>query len=157
MITMDTKQVKELTGLTDDQISYLIKKVDALKREKTQGKAREYSFHDLVYFKLASVMRTDGLSLPAINKVISVLDRHWINENPNDAGTLLRVYLEDSDQFLEDSDRFCWTWSPNFGEKYDIARVRFPKFLYNVEYYATELSKGDQLELNLMSEVEAVH
>lgn len=150
MILMDTKQVKELTGLTDDQISYLIKKVDALKRDKTQGKAREYSFHDLVYFKLASVMRTDGLSLPAIDEVISVLDRHWINENPNDAGTLLRIYLEDSDQF-------CWTWSPNFGEKYDIAKVRFPKFLYNVEYYATELSKGDQLKLDLMSEVGAVH
>lgn len=150
MILMDTKQVKELTGLTDDQISYLIKKVDALKREKAQGKARDFSFRDLVYFKLASVMRTDGLSLPAIDEVISVLDRNWINENPNDAGTLFRVYLEDSDQF-------CWTWSPNFGEKYDIARVRFPKFLYNVEYYATELAKGDQLELGLMSEVEAVH
>ena len=150
MILMDTKQVKELTGLTDDQISYLIKKVDALKRDKTQGTAREYSFHDLVYFKLASVMRTDGLSLPAIDEVISVLDRHWINENPNDAGTLLRIYLEDSDQF-------CWTWSPNFGEKYDIAKVRFPGYLYNVEYYASELSKGDQLELNLMPEVGAVH
>jgi len=147
---MDTKQVKELTGLTDNQITYLINKVDALNREKTQGKARDFSFRDLVYFKLASVMRSDGMGLPAINEVISVLDRNWINENPNDAGTLLRVYLEDS-------DRFCWTWSPNFGEKYDIARVRFPKFLYNVEYYATELSKGDQLELNLMSEVEAVH
>ena len=150
MILMDTKQVKELTGLTDNQITYLINQVDVLKREKTQGKAREYSFRDLVYLKLASVMRSDGMGLPAINEVMNVLNRNWINENPNDAGTLLRVYLEDSDQF-------CWTWSPNFGEKYNVARVRFPKFLYNVEYYATELAKGDQLELNLMSKVGAVN
>jgi len=147
---MDAKQVKEITGLTYGQLNYLIDQVDALKREKTQGKARDFSFRDLVLLKLASVMRTDGLSLPAINEVMNVLNRNWINENPNDAGTLLRIYLEDSNQF-------CWTWSPNFGEKYNVAKVRFPGYLYNVEYYASELSKGDQLELNLMPEVGAVH
>jgi len=150
MISMDAKQVKEITGLTYGQLNYLIDQVDALKREKTQGKARDFSFRDLVLLKLASVMRTDGLSLPAINEVMNVLNRNWINENPNDAGTLLRIYLEDSNQF-------CWTWSPNFGEKYNVAKVRFPGYLYNVEYYASELSKGDQLELNLMPEVGAVH
>lgn len=150
MISMNTKQVKELTGLTDDQINYLIEKVDALKREKSQGKAREYSFRDLVYLKLASVMRSDGLALPVINEAISFgLNEFWTNENPNDAGTLLRMYLEESDQY-------SWTWSPNFDKKFDPAMVRFPKYLYNVEYYATELTKSNQLELDIMSEEMAV-
>ena len=73
MISMDTKQVKELTGLTDNQITYLIKKVDALKREKSQGKAREYTFRELVYLKLASLMRSDGIRLDEINEAIDRL------------------------------------------------------------------------------------
>jgi DNA-binding transcriptional MerR regulator len=146
---MNTKQVKELTGLTYGQLNYLVDQVDALKREKKQGKARDFSFRDLVYLKLASVMRSDGMGLPAINEVMSVLDHHWINENPNDAGTLMRLYLEDSDQY-------CWTWSPNFDEKFDVAKARLPGYLYNVEYYASELSNLDQLELDIMAEEMAV-
>lgn len=146
---MDTKRVKELTGLTDNQITYLINNVDALKREKSQGKARDYSFRDLVYLKLASVMRSDGMRLPEINGVISVLGSEWINENPNDAGTLLKVYVKDAGH--------RWAWTPHFLTYDDTVRIHFPKYLYNVEYYATELAKLDQLELNFMSEAKAVN
>jgi len=146
---MNAEKVIELTGLTYGQLNYLIEKVDALKREKTQGKARDFSFRDLVYLKLASLMRSDGMGSPAINEVMAILDQYWINENPNDAGTLLRLYLEESDQY-------SWTWSPNFDKKFDPAMMRFPKYLYNVEYYATELIKSNQLELDIMSEEMAV-
>lgn len=160
MISMDTKQVKELTGLTDNQISYLIKKVDLLKREKTQGKAREYSFRDLVYLKLASIMRSDGLSLPEIDKAIKLLYRTWIfSENPASAGSLLRA--DESDKNV------AWYWGPmtvdevfdanTSGETITEQITHIPGVMYNVAFIATELAKRDQLELNLMSEVEAVH
>ena len=155
MISMDTKQVKELTGLTDNQISYLIKKVDLLKREKTQGKAREYTFRDLVYLKLASIMRSDGLSLPEIDKAIKLLYRTWIfSENPASAGSLLRA--DEADKNV------AWYWGPmTVDEVFDANTsgerteqiTHIPGVMYNVAFIATELSKRDQLEFNLMSEV----
>lgn len=151
MISMNTKQVKELTGLTDDQINYLIKKVEVLNRKKSQGKAREYSFRDLVYLKLASVMRSDGLALPVINEAISFgLNEFWTNENPKDAGTLIRLYQE---QY----GKYSWLWYPYLLENDQVNGGRFPKYLYNVTYYATELAKGDQLELEMMLEEKAVN
>lgn len=142
MVFMNTAKVKEITGLTDDQITYLIKKVDALKREKMQGKARDYSFREVVFLKLASVMRSDGMGLSAINEVMSVLNQYWINENPKDAGNLLKIYLEDSGEYH-------WTWSPNFYDATNVNMARSPKYYYNAEYYASELSNRDQLELKL--------
>ena len=139
---MDAGKVIGLTGLTYGQLNYLIKQVDVLNREKTQGKARDFSFREVVFLKLASVMRSDGMGLSAINEVMSVLNQYWINENPKDAGNLLKIYLEDSGEYH-------WTWSPNFYDATNVNMARSPKYYYNAEYYASELSNRDQLELKL--------
>lgn len=186
MITMDTKQVKELTGLTDNQITYLINKIDALKREKTQGKARDYSFRDLVYLKLASMMRSDGHRLPVINSAIEQVDNAWKNpENPQEAGVITiipRINKKASrqvEEYFDDIYSVVKGWN-NDGESYPELRPTLvlgsdskwlirdddpefskysnylPGVIYSVSYIASELSKGDQLELDLMSEVGAV-
>ena len=167
MILMDTKQVKELTGLTDNQITYLIKKVDALKREKTQGKAREYTFRELVYLKLASLMRSDGLRLPVINEAIESLNVYWTNDAPEDAGTLLiisnaKIWIDDGDQPAGGGLVIMYSQSDTSDDVLGDAKQymidgRLPGAFYNVRAIASELSKLDQLELGLMSEVEAVH
>jgi len=157
---MDAKQVKELTGLTYGQLNYLVDQVDALKREKTQGKARDFTFRDLVYLKVASLMRADGMSLPVINKGITLLNRTWVNsENPSAAGSLLRAD--------ENDKKVVWYWGPmtveevfdtnTSGERITEQITHIPGVMYNVAYIASELAKGDQLELDLMSEVEAVN
>lgn len=176
MISMDTKQVKELTGLTDNQITYLIKKVDALKREKSQGKAREYTFRELVYLKLASLMRSDGIRLDEINEAIGTLD-YFLDVTAGymkDGVFIKQREVSYRGGILKARDG---TWSYGLGEYYDddVMTVYFdpkegkegsykmtklthvPGLYYNVRAIATELAKGDQLELGLMSEVEAVH
>jgi len=136
---MNGKEASKFVGITYRQMRYFVDQIDALtKKETSQGHDHEFTFKDLVYLKLASVMRSDGMRLDEINKAIRPLDEYWINENPIDAGTLLKIYLDDRDQYY-------WTWSPNFDEKFDVSMVRLPKYLYNVEYYASKLAKDDQL------------
>ena len=177
MISMNTAKVKEITGLTDDQISYLIKKVDALKREKTQGKAREYSFRDVVFLKLASLMRSDRIGLDEINLAIKQVNEAWNNDNPQDAGVLVRLKSE-SKSFS--NDYFAEVWkvlseSPNAPPEMKESRNRttvivwsedkwlikdddpefskyanyLPRTIYSVSAVAEELAKGDQLVLKL--------
>jgi len=152
---MNTTKVKEITGLTDDQISYLIKKVDALKREKTQGKARDYSFRDVVFLKLASLMRADGLPISEIDQATINIDTLW--QMTGTYGALLR-----------NGDK--WSWTPNSNyisgkslfidpEKNTIEETNLthvPNYYYNISFIADELAKSDQPELNLMPEETAV-
>ena len=153
MVFMNTAKVKEITGLTDDQITYLIKKVDALKREKMQGKARDYSFREVVFLKLASLMRSDGLRLGVINEAIGLIDQYWTNtENPAKAGMIIRMFDVEG---LGD----VWVWSSSRGEEYHYMNsdggittdilTHVPKVIYSVSTIAEELAKGDQLELML--------
>ena len=51
--------------------------------------------------------------------------------------------------YQEYSDQYCWTWSPNFYDATNVNMARSPKYYYNAEYYASELSNRDQLELKL--------
>lgn len=150
---MDTKRVKELTGLTDNQITYLINNIDALKREKMQGKARDYSFREVVFLKLASLMRSDGLRLGVINEAIGLIDQYWTNtENPAKAGMIIRMFDVEG---LGD----VWVWSSSRGEEYHYMNsdggittdilTHVPKVIYSVSTIAEELAKGDQLELML--------
>lgn len=80
---MNTNDVKKVTGYTDRQLDYLLNQIDVLKREKAQGKAREYSHRDIVFLKLATSMRKSGVMLRDINKVFNLLV-----ENSNKAAAL---------------------------------------------------------------------
>ena len=175
MISMDAKQVKEITGLTYGQLNYLIDQVDALKREKTQGKARDFSFRDLVLLKLASLMRSDGIGIRDISAGVALADKHSLKGE--------MFYYYEGNKFQELEDTFFEIWK-KFEDRRDTdiftmprwiyivtdetekeKRImnfdRFPnhipKFFYRVSAITDELAKGDQLELGLMSEVEAVH
>ena len=74
---MNTHDLKKITGFTDRQIDYLIRVIDVLKREKIQGKAREYSGHELALFTTIAKLKAEGVSIGDINKLLNV-----INENP---------------------------------------------------------------------------
>ena len=175
MISMDAKQVKEITGLTYGQLNYLIDQVDALKREKTQGKARDFSFRDLVLLKLASLMRSDGIGIRDISAGVALADKNSLK------GEMFYYYEGNKFQPLE--DKFLEIWKRFEGRrdtdiftmprwiyivpdetgkdkrkmKFDDFPNHIPKFFYRVTAITDELAKGDQLELNLMSEVGAVH
>lgn len=144
MIFMNTGKVKELTSLTDDQINYLIKKVDALKREKNQGKARDYSFRDLVYLDLAAVMRHDGYRLDEINQAINLLEKNWINqESPEEAGTLIAVQNKTQTLWMHSSINPLKNIAiPELDQNY---RKRIPKVLYDVSSLALLLFMRNQL------------
>ena len=174
---MDAGKVIELTGLTYGQLNYLIKKVDVLKRKKTQGKARDFTFREVVFLKLASLMRSDGIRLDDIDAAIKQADEAWINDNPQDAGVLVRLKGE-SKSFS--NDYFAEVWkvlseSPNAPSEMKESRNRttvivwsedkwlikdddpefskyanyLPRTIYSVSAIAEELAKGDQLELML--------
>jgi len=160
MISMDTKQVKELTGLTDNQITYLIKKVDALKREKSQGKAREYTFRELVYLKLASLMRSDGLGLDEINQAVGTLNYFWKIKEFTGSGALTKHHegawaFSPPSDFLNDGEFLYINANGEVAKKRSLTD-HIPGVYYNVMAITKGLSKDDQMELDLMSEEMAV-
>ena len=90
---MNARKASELVGITYGQLRYFVRQIDALtKKETSQGHDHEFTFRDLVYLKLAALMREDGLRLDEINKGIYTLNGNWINaENPTNAGVLTRI------------------------------------------------------------------
>lgn len=145
---MNTARVKELTGLTDDKLNYLIKKIDPLKRKKTQGEAREYSFRDLVFLKVAAIMRSDGIRLSEVNQAIKVLDQTDVAGQP---GILIRG---------KDN---MWMWLPNAiyndrkGSVQGTRITRVSGFLYDVGFYASVIRDDNQLKLDLTEEMMVQH
>lgn len=136
---MKTNAVIVKTGLTYGQLNYLLKQVNALNRDKTQGKAREYSFRDLVYLKIAAVMRSDGMGLTEINQALNALDQNW-----GKRGAVMRNGVDSSSG---------WEWLPNMdlvttdSDNKPKRIPRIPRYMYDVSYYVSELRKGDQMEL----------
>jgi len=139
---MNTAKVKEVTGFTDAQVDYLIKKIDVLQREKAQGKAREYSFRDLVIFKVAAVMRDDGIRLSEINEAMNEIARNW-----GQPGSIIR------------SGRYSgagWEWAPNMDlvNTHNQKRIpSLPGFMYDIAFYTSQMRESDQLKLNMAEEV----
>lgn len=80
---MDTNDVKKLTGFNDDQLDYLLKKIDVLKREKAQGKAREYSLNDITILMMIAKLREKKIAIREINKILNT-----INKNHDKAATI---------------------------------------------------------------------
>lgn len=186
MVVMDAAKVKELTGLTYGQLNYLIMQVQALKREKTQGKARDFTYRDLVLLKLASLMRSDGIRLDEINQAIGLVNDCWNTDNPLSAGVLTRMIKVTPEKYPESInkageivqekrlqeikawsvyiDPILWMWTPDSqwalgDDASDHLNKYFehiPKFVYSVYAIARDLSKVDQLELDIMSDEMAV-
>lgn len=141
---MDTNDVKKLTGLTGRQLEYMLNTVESLKREKTQGKAREYSFRDLVFLKIAAVMRADGIRLSEINQAMNEIARNW-----GQRGAVMR-----NGRYSGSS----WLWMPNmdlvvYDKNKKPKRIpRLPGIMYDVSFYAASLNDVDQMELNPIPE-----
>jgi len=161
MLVMDTKRVKELTGLTDDQISYLIKKVDVLKREKAQGKAREYSFGEFNLFKTIANLRANGVSIRDINKLLNV-----VTENPDKAATvavyatknkkpLVKLELNATDNDLVAAIENHFFNEP--GPRPDLLILANSEWIDEHPMYenTVRLTNEDQPELELITEEEA--
>jgi len=145
---MDSKQIVEITGLTYGQLNYLIDQVDALKRDKTQGKARDFTFRELVYLKLAAVMRADGIRLDEINQAIQVVE---------DVNSMLAGGWQWGTLIRRNDKAKLWTWSPNtfFSASWynpttnklespmDILRAIGP--VYDVGEIASDLAGANQM------------
>ncbi len=172
---MNGKEVAEKIGVTYPQLRYFVRKIDAVsKKDTSQGHEHDFTFRDLVYLKLASVMRSDGIGLDEINQAVGTLD-YFLD--------VMSGYMKDG-VFVKQKDVSYrgglvktreGVWSYGLGE-YDDENVAFyydpksgkegsykktslshvPGFYYSVRAIVSELIKGDQLELNLMSEVVAV-
>lgn len=162
MMRMDAKMVLEATGLTYGRLNYLIEQVDALKREKTQGKARDFYFRDLVYLKLASLMRTDGIRISAINDAIELLGNNWRDDdNIDQAGTLIREHGKGGEVIwhwgIFDGIKIPGRTTIDGDEKIIKANYGYvPGSVYSVKRIAIELKRLLWLA-KAMSETEAVN
>lgn len=136
-MVMNAAGIVELTGLTYRKLNYMQEQIDVLKREKTQGKAREYSFRDLLYLKIASLIRSDGIGLSEINQAIKALDHVWDNaEVPGRWAILLRD--------TRNSKHSSWVVAQNalYMDHEKNERVtHIPGFMYDVAFYASELEE----------------
>lgn len=141
-MVMNAAGIVELTGLTYRKLNYMQEQIDVLKREKTQGKAREYSFRDLVFLKIASEMRQDNIRLNTINKAITLLDQNWNNtENIYIAGRLM--VFDNHPLWSLTTD--LWFTGDGYNQPLDSLR-RIPGHYYNVTNIAGELST-DQMRI----------
>lgn len=161
---MNGKEVVEKIGITYPQLRYFVRKIDAVsKKDTSQGHEHDFTFRDLVYLKLASIMRADGLGLDEINQAIEVLDLFWKIPQFNRVGALVKNgsggwSYGSFDNYYIDHEAFYF--DPKEGKEGSYKKTTLthvPGFLYSVAHIAEELEKGDQLKLDLMSEVEAVN
>lgn len=133
---MDAKAVTEYFKISYGQLKYLINQIDALKRDKAQGKARDYSYRDLVLISLALVLRSDGFRLDAIKQAINELSNNWKDsENPNNAGVLLRG----GDGLFRWSETTDLTLTAGEHKTPIDLYKTIPKFYYNVKWIANEV------------------
>lgn len=146
---MNGKQVIDQIGITYSRLRYFVRRIDALtKKETSQGHENDFSFRDLVFLQIATLMRSDGIGLDDINKGINILDEKWtdLDDNPKMAGTIIRL----------DEKPATWIWTllvfpfgSDDGYKY---RTRLPGSMYFASVIAQDLSRNDQLELELTQE-----
>ena len=78
--TYNSKAIQELTKLSQRQISHW-DKTDFIKpsiRETSgRGCERQYSFTDLVQFRVAKALKDEGISLQKMRKSIAYLEEHF--------------------------------------------------------------------------------
>ncbi len=135
---MDSKTVIERTGLTYGQLNYLLKRVDALNRDKTQGKARKFGPRDLVFLKLASVLREHGYGLDKINEAVTLVDQQWIDDPYFDIGKAGRLSFGYENQIRWELSSNAW-YMGNEKTVYMDSVMWIKKYYYNVSKIAEKL------------------
>ncbi len=114
---MNGKEASEMLGITYRQLGYFVDRIDAItKKETSQGYAHDFTFHDLVYLKLAAIMRGDKIRLDYINDAISLVEEARKVETKI-PGTL--IYMPDVYKtwfpekiFIEPLKKGRWMWTP---------------------------------------------
>ena len=138
---MNAKEVINKTGITYPQLRQMVRKIDALPKT-TQGRKNEYSFRDLVIFKVAAVMREDGIGLSEINEAMNEIAQNW-----GQPGSIIR------------SGRYSgasWEWALNMDlvNAHNQKRIpSLPGFMYDIAFYTSQMRESDQLKLNMSEEV----
>lgn len=111
---MDSKRVSEYLGISYGQLNYLLRKINGLTPHKwgaSQGKARDYTRHDLARLRLALSLKSDGYSTKAIQKAINELNKNWNGKTPDSAGIL---YSMPDNAFLWAKEGDALEYVPNF-------------------------------------------
>lgn len=138
---MNGKQVVEKIGITYPQLRYFTRRIDAItKKDTSQGHEHEFSFRDLVIFKVAADMRDDGIRLSEINEAMNEVSRNW-----GQPGSVIR-----SGSYSGAG----WEWAPNMDlvNTHNSKRIpRLPGFMYDIGFYTAQMRESDQLELNLIT------
>jgi len=159
---MNAKEASEMLGITYGQLRYLVERIDAItKKETSQGHAHDFNFQDLLFLKLAAMIRADKIRLDFINEAILLLEEA-MKIHKRIHGTL--IYRPDiyknwfpQDIFIEPLATARWMWTPadfewregtaNFN-KQDISYVdHIPGTLYSVSGILRELTRNDQMQL----------
>lgn len=122
---MDSKRVSEYLGISYGQLNYFLRKVKGLTPVgwgASQGKARDYTRHDLSRLRLALLLKNDGYSTKAIQKAINELNKNWNGKTPDNAGILYSM----------PDNAFLWI-------KEGDALEYVPKVIYSVRKVAGEV------------------
>ena len=171
---MDGVATSKLVGNTYPQLRYFVKRIDALpKKDTSQGHEHEFTYLDIVYLKLAAMMRADMIRLDYINDAISLVEeaRRIEIKIP---GTL--IYMPDIYKswfpekiFIEPLKKGRWLWTPlsfrwaeNMAEVEASENIMFvdhiPGMLYSISAIVREVNKLEdyQLELSLITDNKVV-
>lgn len=165
---MNAKEASEMLGITYRQLRYLVERIDAItKKETSQGYAHEFNRQDLLFLKLAAMMRADGIRLNDINDAISLLEEAI--KTVKMLGTL--IYRSDTFKISTDVydepplEKGRWEWTPtifrtseNLANGMDESNMKIlkhiPRGLYSVLAVFRELVGVDQLEFDFKKEKE---
>ena len=77
-------------------MEYLLNQIDVLKRDKTQGKPRDYSINDIAVLKVIVQLRKKGVGIRDINKIMNVID-----DNPDKAATIAVYPMRNKKPFIK--------------------------------------------------------
>ena len=158
---MNGKEASKRVGITYYQLRYFVKRVDYFaQKDATRNHYHDFNFHELVYLKLAAIMRGDGIRLDDISDAIALVDEA-VDVAPGHPGTL--IYHPDAykswfpeNTFTNPLTKGKWLWTPlifraieenpNTGKVEDPI-IHIPGMIYNVRSVAEEFAQDDQLML----------
>jgi DNA-binding transcriptional MerR regulator len=131
-IVSSTREAANIAGLEFHQARYMVQQKIIQPVEYGQGKAREFSFRDLVKMQLAAELRKDGFRVDAIKQAMAELDANWTSTNPSEAGLIAKSQL--GNFFVWQRDPLIWK------TEYGNTTIRkFRKILYDVTEIAFEI------------------
>lgn len=151
---MNTREAAKWAGITYRQLDYWIAQgVITPAAEYGQGKAREFSKRDLVILRVLVMLRDDGFRIEEMREATGLINKHWVTNNPDMAGTLGVLYRGKGgwevprdmglESFGEFGAYFFYSrhdlpspWGNPFGE---LLPMHAPGFSYSVRRIAQEV------------------